>query len=151
MSFDVKCYRNNSPTNFVDKELDLLETLNGTLRDGSSIIDPVILVQANAPGFQSNQVNYLYVEQFGRYYYITNIISVNYTLWELHCHVDVLMSYKEQIRQQTAIVARQERQYNLFLDDGIFMAYQNPLIQTKYFSNATPFETQEFVLVVAGS
>lgn len=151
MSFDVKCYRNNSPTNFVDKELDLLETLNGTLRDGSSIIDPVILVQANAPGFQSNQVNYLYVEQFGRYYYITNIISVNYTLWELHCHVDVLMSYKEQIRQQTAIVARQESQYNLFLDDGIFMAYQNPLIQTKYFSNATPFETQEFVLVVAGS
>lgn len=151
MSFDVKCYRNNSPTNFVDKELDLLETLNGTLRDGSSIIDPVIMVQANAPGFQSNQVNYLYVEQFGRYYYITNIISVNYTLWELHCHVDVLMSYKEQIRQQTAIVARQESQYNLFLDDGIFMAYQNPLIQTKYFSNATPFETQEFVLVVAGS
>lgn len=89
MSFDVKCYRNNSPTNFVDKELDLLETLNGTLRDGSSIIDPVIMVQANAPGFQSNQVNYLYVEQFWRYYYITNIISVNYTLWELHCHVDM--------------------------------------------------------------
>lgn len=151
MSFDIKCYRNNSPTNYVTKDLDLLETINGTLRDGSSIIDPVILVQANAPGFQSNQVNYIYVEQTGRYYYITNIVSVNYTLWEIHCHVDVLMSYATQIRQQVAIVARQENTYNLLLDDGIFMAYQNPIIQTKYFSNPTPFETQEFVLVVAGS
>lgn len=149
--FDIQCYRNNSPANYVTKKLDLLETLTGTLRDGSSILDPVIMVQANAPGFQSNQVNYIYVAQTGRYYYITNIVSVNYTLWEIHCHVDVLMSYAEQIRQQTAIVARQEGQYNLYLDDGIFMAYQNPLIQTKYFSNDAPFETQEFVLVVAGS
>lgn len=152
MSFAIQHFKCDSAPNVVDKVLQQqIPDLVGTLRTGSSIIDPVIIVEANAPGFQANDSNYIYVEEFGRYYYITNIISINYTLWELHCHVDVLMSYKEQIRAQIAIVARQEAQYNLMLDDGIFMCYQNPKIQTKLFSNATPFETQEFVLVVAGS
>lgn len=152
MSFPVKHYINKSATNVVDKEL-LLQTpdLVGTLRDGCSIIDPVIIVEANSPGFHANHSNYLYIEEFVRYYYITNIVSINYTLWELHCHVDVLMSYKDQIRAQTAIIARQEAKYNLYLDDGVFMAYQNPIVQTKLFSNPTPFETQSFVLMVAGS
>lgn len=144
-------YRNNSPANFVNKNLNQIHILNGTLRKGSSIIDPIILFEANAPGFQSNHVNYLYIEQFERYYYVTNIISAHYTLWEVHCHVDVLMSFAEGIKSQTAVVARQEANYNMMLDDGFFMCYQNPKLQTKLFSNPSPFETQEFVLVVAGS
>lgn len=152
MSFPIKHYVNLSASNVVDKEL-AVQTVDlvGTLREGSSIIDPVIIVEANDPGFHLNKSNYIYVELWRRYYYITNIVSVNYRLWELHCHVDVLMSFKDQIRAQTAIVARQESQYNLMLDDGIFMVYQNPKIQTKTFSVPGPFETQEFVLVVAGS
>lgn len=144
-------YRNESPTNYVNKSLAQIYEFVGTLRSGSSILNPIITFEANAPGFQANQTNYLYVPDFGRYYYITDIISVHYTLWEIHCHVDVLMSYAEQIKEQQAIVARQEFKYNLMLDDGFFMCYQNPKIQTKLFSNATPFEHQEFVLVVAGS
>lgn len=66
-------------------------------------------------------------------------------------HVDVLKSFSEEIKQQYAVVARQENTYNLMLDDGIFMVYQNPKFQTKLFSAEAPFETQEFVLVVAGS
>lgn len=152
MSFTIHFMQTSSAPNVVDKEFSRQGVdLEGTLRAGSSIIDPVIIVEANAPGFHVNGYNYCQVEEFGRYYYITNIVSINYTLWEIHCHVDVLMSYKEQIRAQKAIVARQESQYNLMLDDGSFMCYQNPKIQTKLFSNPTPFETQEFVLVVAGS
>lgn len=151
MSFPIVLYTNNSAANVVNKELVQIHSVTGVLRDGSSIIDPVILIEANSPGFQSNHVNYLYVEEFERYYYITNIISVNYTLWEIHCHVDVLMSFSEGIKRQVAVVARQEAEYNLMLDDGFFMCYQNPKIQTKVFSVEGPFETQEFVLVVAGS
>ena len=151
MSFNIIGYFNKSATNVVDKELQQEFDVVGTLRGGSSVIDPVLLIEANAPGFHANDVNYIYVQEFRRYYYITNIISTNHKMWEIHCHVDVLMSYREQIRQQTAIVARQETKYNLYLDDGIFMTYQNPKIQTKVFSNPSPFETQEFVLIVAGS
>ena len=151
MSFNIELYRNLSATNVVDKEIELKATFVGNLRFGTSLIDPVIIFQAQDPGFHANRDNYLYVPDFHRYYFITNIVSVNYTTWEIHAHVDVLMSYKDEIREQTAIVARQETQYNLLLDDGIFMCYQDPLIQTKKFSVEGPFEQQEFVLVVAGS
>lgn len=144
-------YSNLSATNVVTKELVEIRSVTGTLRKGASIIDPVLLVEDNESTLQGNGVNYLYVAEFSRYYYVTNIISVNYTLWEIHCHVDVLMSYSEGIKLQSAVVARQERMYNLMLDDGFFMSYQNPKIQTKLFSVEGPFETQEFVLVVAGS
>lgn len=152
MSFIIHFGQTTSAANVVNKEWGGAGAdLTGTLRMGSSLLDPVILVEANDPGFHANQYNYCYVQDFGRYYYITDIISANYTLWEIHCHVDVLMSYSEQIKEQTAIVARQENKYNMYLDDGIFMTYQNPKIQTKVFSVEGPFETQEFVLVVAGS
>lgn len=151
MSFPILLYRNLSATNVVNKELEQIHEFNGTLRKGASLLDPIIIFQASDPGFHANQTNYIYVEQFSRYYYITNIISLYNNVWEIHCHVDVLMSYADLIKQQVAVVARQESTYNMMLDDGFFMAYQNPKIQTKLFSNATPFETQEFVLVVAGS
>lgn len=151
MSFDIILYRNESPTNFVNKDLKQIYQFQGDLRDGASLLDPVIVFQASDPGFHANMTNYLYIADFGRYYYITDIISTHFPLWEIHCHVDVLMSYAEQIKLQNAIVARQEANYNMMLDDGFFMCYQNPRFQTKLFSNATPFEQQEFVLVVAGS
>lgn len=149
--FDVTLYKNYSNANVLNKELNEINILPGVLREGSSLIDPVILLQASAPGFHANHVNYLWIEEFNRYYYITNIISVNNTLWEIHCHVDVLMSYKEDIKKQVGIIAKQENNFNMYLDDGSFMTYQNPKIQLKTFSNPTPFETQEFVLIVAGS
>lgn len=151
MSFEIILYKNLSNSNVVSKDIEQITSVTGTLRNGTSIIDPVIVFEANDPGFHANTVNYLYIEEFSRYYYITNIISVNHTIWEIHCHVDVLMSYQEIIKDQIAIVARQEKTYNLYLDDGIFMTYQNPKVQIKLFSNESPFETQEFVLIVAGS
>lgn len=161
--FTISFYQNKSATNVVNKDISQeIVDVDGVLRSGTSVIDPVILVHTDGNPLWVNGANYAYIPAFGRYYYITNMITVDGTfesiseinptqLWEIHMHVDVLMSYSSQIQEQTAIVARQERQYNLLLDDGIFMAYQNPKVQTKYFSVPGPFESQEFVLVVAGS
>lgn len=162
MAFTIQAYRNLSATNVVDKELGDIVSMSGVLRKGCSIIDPVITVELDNNDVWRSGFNYIYIEAFKRYYFVTNIIAVHgnrpddnfpspVQLWDIHCHVDVLMSYKEQIRALTAVVARQERTYNLMLDDGFFMTYQNPKIQTKLFSVENPFETQEFVLIVAGS
>lgn len=160
--FEVQLMLNGSASNVVDKSVELLNAPNGVLRQGTSIIDPIIIIHCDANEIWRKKCNYAYIPVFGRYYYVTNIIAVAGSvdldgipspsqLWEFHMHVDVLMSYKDEIRAQNAIVARQEATYNLMLDDGVFMCYQNPKLQTKLFSNPTPFETQEFVLVVAGS
>ena len=160
MSFPIIFYTTESPDNQVTKEF-VKEasgavasvTATGTLRNGTSVLDPVVVIHPDPTITDrfSHQLNYMYIAEFGRYYYITNIISTYDGLWEIHGHVDVLMSFADQIREQTAIVSRQQNKYNLMLDDGSFMTYQNPKFQTKTFSVEGPFETQEFVLIVAGS
>lgn len=151
MSFYVDIYVNSSPTNKINKSLTQTSHNLGTLRAGSSIIDPVIIFEVEQAGWPYTNANYMHIPEFNRYYFITNIISKNNMIWEIHGHVDVLMSFSDAILAQTAIVSRQQGQYNMYLDDGSFMAYQNPIIQTKRFSVDGPFEQQEFVLVVAGS
>lgn len=162
--FQIQLGTNNSAVNVVDKEFTDLFSAQGTLRGPSSIIDPVVTILLSNRDEYISACNYAYIPAFHRYYYITNIIAVEgvidttpeatpqpHQLWEFHMHVDVLMSFKDQIRAQSAVVARQESTYNLMLDDGFFMTYANPKLQTRLFSVPDPFETQEFVLVVAGS
>lgn len=162
----VTFYQMKSAANVVNKELSEITTTTGVFRTPTSILDPVIIVEHDNSELWRKGYNYIYIQEFKRYYYVTNMIAVSGThdidppppgggnprqLWEVHAHVDVLMSFQDEIKAQTAIVARQEATYNLMLDDGVFMCYQNPKIQTKLFSNPAPFETQEFVLIVAGS
>lgn len=151
MSFNIVFSTNSSPVNRIDKTLTAVVTATGTLRDGASILNPEVEIETALTESMVGAINYAYIEAFGRYYYVTDIKTETNGLWVVSMHVDVLMTYKTEIRAQNAVVARQEASFNMYLDDGWFMSYQNPIIQTKYFSNSTPFETQEFVLVIAGS
>lgn len=151
MSFVVKLQENLSPSNVVSKNITDIATATGTLREGTSILSPSILIDSQLEADILGRVNYAYIELWHRYYYVTDI-SLDVTgLWLVHMYVDVLMSYSTEIRQQSCIVARQERKYNMYLDDGWFMAFQNPIVQTPYFSVTDPFEAQSYILVVAGS
>lgn len=151
MSFNIVLSTNSSPVNRIDKTLTTVITATGTLRDGASILNPEVEIETALTESMVGAINYAYIEAFGRYYYVTDINTETNGLWIVSMHVDVLMTYKTEIRAQNAVVARQEETFNMYLDDGWFMSYQNPIIQTKYFSNPTPFERQEFVLVIAGS
>ena len=151
MSFVVKLQENLSPSNKVTKNITDIATATGTLREGTNILQPTILIESQLDSDILGRVNYAYIELWHRYYYVTNITLDITGLWLISMHVDVLMTYATEIKAQNCIVARQERRYNMYLDDGWFMAYQNPIIQTAYFSNPSPFESHSFILVVAGS
>lgn len=153
MSFSIKLQENLSPSNFVTKSISDVATATGSLRAGCNILDPVIEIESVLDTDILDRVNYAYIEEFRRYYYVTDIRLDITGLWTFSMHVDVLMTYADDIRQQNAIVARQAKNgnYNLYLDDGWFMAYQDPEIIIKKFDNGAQFESSSFVLVVAGS
>lgn len=147
MSFSIILQRNNSEVNKVDKSLTTITTMTGTLKNETSIIDPVILFEASLSDLKN--CNYCTISEFGRSYFVNNIRSIRNGLVELSCHVDVLSTYKSQIRQQFAIVKRQQENWNLYLNDGSFKVYQNPMVLTKQFPAG--FTTPSFVMAVAGS
>lgn len=145
MSITIKLQYNASEQEKVTKSVSDVVVLSGTLKEQTSITDPVILIEHSGT---LPACNYMTIEAFGRSYFITGIESVRTGLWRISAHVDVLSTYAAQIRQNTAVIRRQENKWNLYLDDGSFRCYQNPNIVMKAFPSG--FSTHEFVLAVAG-
>lgn len=139
-------YQNNSDKNVVTKSLIIKAEMQGTLRDACSIIDPVIAVEGIAPS-DLKYINYAYIEDFGRYYYINNIVLKG-KLFELHMHVDVLKTYDDKIRNKQGIISRQQNTYNTMLADGLIKTYANPNIQIKRFGGG--FTDYQYIFCVAG-
>ena len=150
MSFNIVIQTNSSEKNKLDKTLTDIETLTGTLRNDTSIIDPVFQIAGDLSSFIT--ANYCTVPTFGRSYFITNIRSIRNGLFEISCHVDVLSSFKTQIRTNKAIMHRSERNWNLYLNDGTLKISQKPeSINTLQFSNGNAFVNHfSYVLILAG-
>lgn len=141
----IKLQKNSSEKNKLSKTVTDILTLEGVLKDTTSIVDPVILIESNE---SIVGCNYMTIPIFNRSYFINNIRSVRNGLWEVSAHVDVLSSFKTQILSNRAIIQRQENKWNLYLDDGTFKVYQNPQVLTREFPNG--FNTHEFVFAIAG-
>lgn len=145
--FPITIQKNNSEPIHLTKDLtDILSTYVW-LKEDTSIIDPVFVLEATLSDLV--EANYVTVPTFGRSYFITNITSITTNLVELTCHVDVLSSFADEIKANKGIIFRQENDWNLYLNDGVIQAYQNPIITTQLFPKG--FTQQNFVLVAAGS
>lgn len=140
-------YTNNSPRNKLVKDLTEITTVSAVLKDSTSIINPVFRL-SGVTAVDIAKVNYIGVAALNRQYFVTSVESIRNDVWELTCHVDVLSSYADAIKAQSAVIHRQENNWNLYLDDGFFKTYQNPNIVVKRFPSG--FTTQSFVLAIAG-
>ena len=142
----ITFYTNNSEKNALTKDKTQIVRLDGTLKDGTSILDPTVLCY-HLDTYIPN-INYFYIDEFARYYFITGVEIVRNDLWQISGHVDVLATYKDQILANRAIIQRNQNNYNLLLNDGLFKTQQNPRITTIPFS--TGFTTSNYVLALAG-
>ena len=146
MSFTVNFYLNNSEPERLDKSLSWVGNLEGVLKNDTSIIDPVILFDCPLSDLVNS--NYMYIEEFGRYYFITDIRSLTNALAEVSAHVDVLTTFAAQIRSNEAIISRQQNKWNLYLNDGSFRVYQDRYCGIRKFPHG--FTDTSYVLAIAG-
>lgn len=149
MAFSVDLYRNNSPVEKIGKSLtDQLTISDVVIKRDTSVLKPVLLVNSSQEIYV---YNYMYISEFYRYYFIDDIRSINQNMWEVSAHVDVLETYKAGILANSAVIKRQASQYNLYLDDPDFHAYNYERIQTLKFPANTFNKNLNYVLVVNGS
>ena len=116
---DIILYKYNGNFRKINKTLpsasgDVL-TLSGYLKDGSSVLNPIIEVKSTTSivGF-----NYAYIQSFSRYYFVS-IDSVSNTLWTLKLKVDVLNTYKSTIVTTEMLIDRCMDENYLLPDDTI--------------------------------
>ena len=84
-------------------------------KEDTDLVNPTFIMDSDKR--MDNDINYVYVQDVGRYYYV-NDITYSQGRIELHCTVDVLMSFKSEIDKQKVIIERSETDYNLYLSDN---------------------------------
>lgn len=145
----LKFYHNSSDPIVVSKSISQIGSdVNGTLRSPCSVREPVIVVK-KFTGFNVANCNYMYCDEFERYYYITDIVAMNNDLYEIHARVDVLKTFASGIRSNSAIVSRQQKKYSLYLPDNFYKSYANPNFEIKRFPEG--FSGHYYILTVASS
>lgn len=145
MSFNITFMNNQEELNKISKRPAAVMTLTGHLREETDIVNPVINIEYS--GTLTN-VNYMWIPEFNRYYFITEIESIRTGLWRVYGHCDVLKTYSEAILGTPCVVARNESEYNLMLNDSYFKVYANPRLQVVNFPNK--FSGYSYVLVMKG-
>lgn len=144
---DLRLYYTSDENNKINKSLSNGVILTGTMRDSSSIIKPVILVE----GSSFSNYNYAYIPQFDRYYFIKEVINYRHNLWILELECDVLMSFKNSILNMNCILLETEsRGADRYLADSrVWVTKVKDKTDIINFPNGL-LENGEYILITAG-
>lgn len=143
----LNLYVNKSEANRKTKVLESQLPMVGTLREECNITNPAIVVETTV---NMSTYNYAYIPDFSRYYFITEVTSVRENIWRLSLKCDVLSTAAPELDKLSAIIQRQENNWNLYLNDGFFRTFQNPQFQVKKFPlGFTAPESYTWVLVTS--
>ena len=96
-------YKQNSENDVVDKTLTFVTLINGKFNHLIGLKN----INIDLVGYEMN-FNYVYIPSLKKYYYVDSIEFVSGDITRLHLKEDVLMSWKDLIRNQKAFVTRYE-------------------------------------------
>lgn len=142
----IYLYKNSSESNRLDKTkyLTSVGSAFGNFRDICDIINPVINIEyKKIPEF-----NYLYIPNFNRYYFVDKYEIIRTNIFRLYLHVDVLMSYKDGIKNLECLILRNEYRYNKELNSKI---PQTSKVNYEYIKIPLPSITNDIVFTTMDS
>lgn len=148
---EINLFTCTAPNEVVDKSSYISNRflLEGSFRQSSSVIDPVIIIEKTNPAIF--HYNYMYIPQFARYYYINNIETIRTNLWQISAHVDVLYTWRADLQNMQCVIDKTAdySSANLYMDDGSF------ILDARRYNQLFPFSTGlsndgEFILICAG-
>ena len=147
MAFTISLFKTVSENNRVVKTLTDEKQLSGELRNQTSVLNPSIVIES---ADNISTYNFAYISEFGRYYYITDIVSIRTNCWIVSMRCDVLMSYKDEIRSMNVILNNtQETGLSNYLSSPNWVNLVKTKTDIKTFPKGLSNEG-EFILITAG-
>ena len=145
---EVILYKNSSENNVIGKSLAHIKSVECNLKNDVSIINPTLVLAYTANILNSN---YCFIPKFNRYYFIDEIVPITGDRCIVKCRVDVLESFKEDIKSLTVILDKAQSIYksNKYLDDGSFVVENKDFNTIHNFPNGFN-EEGTFILICAG-
>lgn len=138
---NIKFYKTKDPLNKIDKTITNELSKTGKLLEDCSIIRPRITVAFNPVAY-----NYAYIPDFGRYYFISEIINKTNDLWEVSLKVDPLKSFASEIKASPCVVAKSSDRYNLFINDPNYKCEQDNIYLINRFPGGFDLYESMFIL-----
>lgn len=112
---NIYFYKTSSESNRLEKVLENATILTGSLKSNFDLINPVTQVTTNILDF-----NYCYIPFLKRYYFIDKIEIARTNLYTLYLKLDVLQTYKEQIKELKVVLSgSQSNPYYRNYIDGV--------------------------------
>lgn len=136
---DITLYTTKSANNKLKKVLETPIELKGTLRDGTSILSPVIMIQQSPMNS-----NYAYIPQFKRYYYIEDTNAYRNYMFIMQLRCDVLMTYETEIQNMTALITRVSEPSEHYPTGGFTLDARKTTTKIDFES---PFTEDNYILV----
>lgn len=143
----ITFYNNISEKNVIRKTINNPLSMSGTLRESTSVINPVITIEAPVTivGY-----NYCYIPDFSRYYYVVDVKSMRNNLWAVTLRVDVLMSFQNDILNTPAIIDHTTQQDTTdYMSSNVWQSLVKDKTDIINFSSGLS-ETGGYVLITAG-
>lgn len=127
---DITLYYFAGDNRLVDKSgaITSIRTSQGTFKYPCSVYNPVVemfIPTGGTPALDLKRknfikhLNYAYIQEFDRYYYITDRVMINSKLVRLYMKVDVLYSFATALKSLPAYVSRSASSYNKRIADNM--------------------------------
>lgn len=127
----------------------VLHNLDCQLVDGTSIVSPSFLLTRNHTE-NFNDMNYCYIPDFKRYYFVNDWILENGNAARCTMHCDVLYTYRKEIQGISTLIERQENLYTPYIIDSIFPTLVSRSIERKIVGTLGTPTGANYALTVTG-
>ena len=149
---NVILYNNKSDKRQLVKNISEIKTISATAKGDINIISPTLIIHNT----DMTNINYCYITELKRYYFLTNYTYITGQRIELHCNVDVLMSYADDIKRLKVNVLRYEKIQPSYITDSripLFSSTKQRVIEfpDNIFNLAEPSaDAKNFLLNIVG-
>lgn len=132
-SITIDLYNVSDDNEKVNKTLGTAkEFTNCSIKEQTDITNITLRIQTTD---NLSAYNYVYVSEYGRYYFINRLETTPTGFWVLSCRCDVLMSFADQILNLRGTVTRSESLYNGYLNDSEYKSLAYRDVYTLAFPN----------------
>ena len=107
----IELMKTSADKRYLSKSTSLVKKVTCKIKEGTSIINPTVII-GKMSASSIRKCNYAYINEFGRYYFINDITEMTANQLAISMHVDVLNTYKSQIRGISTLILRKENVFS---------------------------------------
>lgn len=121
IDMNVKLFNNKSDKRNLIKNITEIKTVTATAKGDISVMSPLLIFNFT----DMTDINYCYISELKRYYYIKNFSYLTGKRIQLNLEIDVLMSYADEIKALKVNVLRYSGIKPTYIYDGRIPLYSN--------------------------